>query len=125
MKKYESRLIPVSSGQIAYFNFPESSGQESFAVGLEELKKMIQNPSVKYLLVNVSINSAWNKEGQQVWVDTGVLAEEVGIKKWGVVSNEKAKQITIKYLINGAGGKRKYETLVTDNEKECLEWMNN
>ena len=122
MKKvHESKIL---DGHIAYFRFLKGNPLESYAQGLEEFKEMTQRPEVNTLMVVVEDDEAMFGEAmQQVWLDTGVLADNNGIEKWGVVVPNTAKQITIEYLVQGgADGIREYDHYVGDDEEDVLDW---
>lgn len=121
MKTYKSEII---EGCLAYFEFSELTGQEDFQLGLNELTEWVKKGEIKYLMVNVTdMSSAWSKEAQAVWINTGALCDQNDILKWGVVSPEVGKAYTIRYLIKGAGSKRNYKIKVSDSKEEVLEWF--
>lgn len=121
MKLYKSEII---GGSLAYFEFSESTGEEAFELGLIELRQFVEKGEIKNLLVDVTdMTTAWSKEAQKVWLDTGVLCNENNILKWGVVSPEVGKAYTIRYLIKGAGSKRNYKAKVSNSKEELLEWF--
>ncbi len=122
-KKYESRRIRTRNGQIAYFKFSQESNKDCFSGGLMELRDWIKNVKIKFLIINMEAINAWNEEDQQVWIETGALIDQAGITKWGVVSTDLTKHLTIKNLIKGAGSPRAYDILVSTEEDVCLGWI--
>ncbi|MEM9327117.1 MAG: hypothetical protein AAGA85_15725 [Bacteroidota bacterium] len=119
--QYESKVIDQ---RIAYWKFKEEATGQTFASAFNEFLGMVGQPAITNLLVNVEMKNAWNRSIQDIWLKTGEVADHHGITKWAVVTSETGKELTIRYLIKGgAGGKRRYAQMVTDDEAEAIDWL--
>lgn len=122
-KFYESKIV---KNHIAYWKFLPGSTPETFIDAFKEFHVMITNPNISSLLVNVQMDNAWGQEIQDIWIKTGDALDQTSIKKWAVVTQEVAKELTIKHLIKGAGKvKRNYGHFVGKSESEALRWLMN
>ncbi|OLS23607.1 MAG: hypothetical protein HeimC3_08600 [Candidatus Heimdallarchaeota archaeon LC_3] len=122
-KSYESEIISNGSKSIAYWKFKENSTPQTFQDAFVEFNESVHKPEVSRLVVNVEMKNAWNQEVQSLWLKTGELADEAGIEKWGIVTPNATKKLTIQYLIKGGrNGSRKYSHLISTSESEVIDW---
>jgi len=120
-KFYESKIV---KNQIAYWKFLKGSTLETFMDAFEQFHKMINDPNISLLLVNVEMDNAWGREIQEIWIKTGDVLDQTNIRKWAVVTKEVAKELTIKHLIKGAGKvTRNYDHFVGKSESEAIRWL--
>ena len=120
-KVHESKQV---EGKIAYFKFLKGNPISSYHQGLDEFMTMVTNNPVTALMVVVEDDDAmFSKEMQDIWLNTGVFAEQNDIQKWGVVVPSMAKELTIQYLIEGGEEVRMYDTMIFHNDEDsCLAW---
>ena len=72
------------------------------------------------------MKNAWDEHIQNIWLQTGAVADQSGIVKWGIVTPEGNKGLTISYLVKGGKeGKRSYDHFISQSEDEVLEWARN
>ena len=82
-------------------------------------------PNVDVIMVVVEDDETlFNKEMQDIWIMTGDLADQNGLKKWGVVVPSMTKEVTLQYLVQGGqDGDRNYEHFISTDEDEVLSWV--
>ncbi|NBB90361.1 MAG: hypothetical protein GVY23_04030 [Spirochaetes bacterium] len=114
----------IMDGNIAYFKFNKGAGAEDFQQLFPDFQTKVQDPSVDKMIVDVQMDDAWNKSIQEIWLQTGKVADDAGIKRWGVVTAEPGKTMTINFLIKGGKERnRSYETYVSENLDDVLKWI--
>ncbi|TRX57718.1 hypothetical protein FNH22_15015 [Fulvivirga sp. M361] len=120
-KVHESELL---ENKVAYFKFLKGNPTSSYQHGLDEFMKMVTDNPVTALMVVVEDDDAmFGEEMQDIWLNTGVFAEQNGVKKWGVVVPSMTKELTIQYLIEGGEDVRNYETMIFHNDEDsCASW---
>lgn len=117
----DSKII---DGNIAYFLFKKGAGPQDFQEIFPDFQAKVQDPKVDRMIVDVQMDDAWGKDIQQVWLQTGDVADQAGIKRWGVVTVEPSKKMTINHLIKGGRDRtRSYEGYVSDNLDDVLNWI--
>ncbi len=117
----ESKII---DGNIAYFLFKKEAGPDTFTEIFPDFQQKVADPKIDRMIVDVQMDNAWGKSIQELWLQTGKTANDAGIKRWGVVTAEPKKQMTIEFLIKGGKeGGRDYETYVAQSLDEVLEWI--
>ena len=78
-KVHESKLV---EGKVAYFKFLKGNEISSYHQGLQEFMDMVINNPVTALAVVVEDDDAmFGKEMQEIWLNTGIFAEENKVKK--------------------------------------------
>lgn len=118
--QYESKIL---FGNTTYWKFYRDSTPQTFMNAFEEFKSTVELPHINRLIVDVEMGNAWDKATQDLWIQTGKLADASGIKKWGVRTIDILKRPTINYLIKGAGEPRNYECKVSQDLNEIYEWV--
>lgn len=117
----ESKII---DGNIAYFRFNKGAGPEDFQKIFPDFQAKVQDPNVDKMIVDAQMDDAWGRDIQEIWLQTGAAADAAGIKRWGVVTKEPTKKMTIEFLIKGGKERnRRYETSVSDSLDTILEWI--
>lgn len=117
----ESKII---DGKIAYFRFNKGAGPETFQETFPDFQAKVNSPAVDRMIVDVQMDDAWDKSIQDTWLQTGKVAADAGITRWGVVTAEPAKRMTIEFLIKGGKERnRPYDTFVSEDLDEVLEWI--
>lgn len=120
-KGYESKII---DGNISYWKFLEDASQESFAEAFVDFNKVIRQPEITGLIVVVEMKDPMGAMVQDLWLQTGTIADEAGIKKWGIVAPDDWKKIVLDYLARGGkDGQRSYEYFISSSEDEVIAWM--
>jgi methyl-accepting chemotaxis protein len=119
-RQHESAVI---NGNIAYWKFLPGATAQSFMDAFDEFNELVHRPEITRLVVAVEMKNPWEQSIQHLWIKTGEIADQVGIKKWGVVPPDMNKEMTVKHLIRGGkDGHRSYETYVSSSEDEVIEW---
>ena len=114
----------IMDGNIAYFKFNKGAGPEDFQRIFPDFKAKVEDPKVDKMIVDVQMDDAWGKDVQETWLQTGATADQAGIKRWGVVTVEPSKKMTIQYLIKGGKERnRSYDTFVSQDLDEVLKWI--
>jgi uncharacterized protein YcnI len=117
----ESKII---DGNIAYFRFNKGATAEDFKTLFPDFQAKVQDPKVDKMIVDVQMDDAWGRSIQDIWLQTGQVADEAGIKRWAVVTAEPSKEMTINYLIKGGKERnRSYETHVSESLDKVLAWI--
>lgn len=117
----ESKTI---DDNVAYFRFNSGATAETFQEIFPEFKAKVSDPKIDKMIVDVQMDDAWGKDIQSVWLQTGEVADQAGIKRWGVVTVEPSKKMTIQYLIKGGKERnRSYDTFVSDSLDEVRNWI--
>jgi len=118
---HQSRVL---DGHIACWEFFETADADSFKAAFDEFYELIHRDHIDALVVDVKMKDAWGKDIQELWLKTGELADEAGIKRWGVVTPNLSKKITIRHLVKGGKeGNRSYAYLISDSLDEILTWI--
>lgn len=119
--RMEHRTIDTD---IAYFRFLKGAGATDFYTMFPEFQALVERPEIDKMVIDIQMNDAWGGEIQDIWLQTGEFAEGAGIKRWGVVTPESSKKMTIRHLIKGGRARnRAYETYVSDSLDEVLQWI--
>ena len=114
----------IMDGNIAYFKFNKGAGADDFQQLFPDFQAKVQDPSVDKMIVDVQMEDAWGKSIQDIWLQTGKVADDAGINRWGVVTAEPGKTMTINFLIKGGKERdRSYETYVSEDLDDVLKWI--
>lgn len=114
----------IMDGSIAYFKFNKGAGAEDFQQLFPDFQAKVQDPKVDKMIVDVEMEDAWGKSIQDIWLQTGKVADDAGIKRWGVVTAESGKMMTINFLVKGGKERnRSYETYVSEDLDDVLKWI--
>ncbi len=114
----------IMDGNIAYFRFNKGATAEDFQKIFPDFQAKVQDPKVDKMIVDVQMDDAWGRDIQDIWLQTGKAADDAGIKRWGVVTAEPSKEMTINYLIKGGKERnRSYSTHVSESLDNVLEWI--
>lgn len=114
----------IMDGNIAYFRFNKGAGPQDFQEIFPDFQAKVNDPNVDRMIVDVQMDDAWGRDVQDIWLQTGEVAEKAGIHRWGVVTAEPSKKMTIQFLIKGGKERnRSYETNVSDSLDEILQWI--
>ena len=117
----ESKIMDEN---IAYFKFNKGAGADDFQQLFPDFQAKVQDPSVDKMIVDVQMEDAWGKSIQDIWLQTGKVADDAGVKRWGVVTAESGKTMTINFLIKGGKERnRSYETYVSEDLDDVLKWI--
>jgi hypothetical protein len=117
----ESKII---DGKIAYFRFNKGAGPETFAEIFPDFQAKVNSPAVDRMIVDVQMGDAWGKDIQDTWLQTGKVADAAGITRWGVVTAEPSKRMTIEFLVKGGKERdRTYDAFVSDSLDDVLAWI--
>lgn len=120
-KTYLSKTI---DGNIAYWKFLKNATAESFKDAFEEFLALVSMKHINRLIVAVEMNDAWEPKIKDLWIKTGEVANQNGIKKWGVVTESHIKKLSVSFLMKGANqATRDYEHYVSDSEEDVLDWI--
>ena len=120
---YRSELM---NEHILTCHFSQNSNNQTFEEAFINCAKHIKSPKVTKILIVLDDQPMWVRNTQMLWSQTRVMANEYGIKKWGVVApNNGALWMTVKRLVAGIGEKVKpqYEYLISDSESKIMEWI--
>ncbi|MDN5202218.1 hypothetical protein QQ008_12610 [Fulvivirgaceae bacterium BMA10] len=120
----QSHEMKIVNGDILYFRFIKGNKVEAYSVGLQQCKDNMVKPEVTKIVVVVEDeDTMFSSDMQDIWLMTGELADANGLDKWGVVVPSLEKEITIRYLVNGGkDGVRNYDSFISDDETEVMEW---
>lgn len=120
-ERTESKIM---EGNIAYFRFNKGAGPEDFQQIFPDFQAKVNDPNVDRMIVDVQMDDAWGRDVQDIWLQTGEVADKAGIRRWGVVTSEPSKKMTIQFLIKGGKERnRSYDTHVSDSLDEILQWV--
>ncbi len=116
--------IKELDGGVAYFKFLQGATGQTFQNIFTEFQNLVSKPNVTKMIVDVEMKDAWGKDIQEVWLQTGSAADAAGIKRWGVVTAETSKTMTISFLIKGGKERnRSYETYVGSSLDDVVAWI--
>ena len=121
-KQFESRVIDRNIG---YFRFYEGATQEDYQNAFEDYMKIVSDPKVTKLVVVNDKKGKWDQAIENIWIETGKMAERFGIKKWGVVTPDSAiREMTLKRVVKSGYTKNpNYDFFLSRNEFEVLDWI--
>ncbi len=116
----------VIDGNIGYFKFYEEARQEDYEAAFEDYMRIVGQPATTKLVVAVEAKNEWNPIIENLWIKTGEMAEQFGIRKWGVVTPDSAiRKMTLSRVVKrkGFNNNPKYQFLLSGDESEVLDWI--
>ena len=123
LKKYEHRII---DSNIGYFRFFEDACEEVYREAFDDYTKMVTDERITKLIVVNDRKGKWDQVIENTWVQTAKMAEQYGIKKWGIVTPDSAiREMTLKRVVKKGNynNNPNYDFFLSRNESEVLDWI--
>lgn len=119
--EYESKVLGSNT---TYWRFLENATPQTFAAAFEQFVVAVNRPEIDRLMVVMEMRGAAGVEILDLWYQTGRVAQEAGIRRWGIVIDESevVRRLAIAYQVKGRGEPRSYEHLISSSHEEVERW---
>ncbi len=121
-KQFEHRVIGSDTG---YFRFYQDATEDDYMGAFDAYMSIVSDPAITKLVVVNDKKGKWDETIENAWIQTGKMADQFGIKKWGVVTPDSAiREMTLKRVVKqGFTESPNYDFFLSRNEAEVLAWI--